>query len=67
MDPSNTILMIMKGALELTSFSLLLSGRAQLCPPWNKLQQPLYVIILKQISPVMTHFSRQQSAPGGGG
>lgn len=56
MDPSNkTQFNFMEECIELTSLSLLLCRRTQLRPPWLKLQQPLYLIVLKEISPAETY------------
>lgn len=57
----------MKGRLELTRFSLLLCGRIQLLPPRGKLQQPLNLIILKQIGPAAKHRSVQETISTDGG
>lgn len=62
MDPSNKIqINFMAEWLELTSLSLPLCRRTQLRPPWLKLQQPLYLVILKEISPAVTFYCQQKA------
>lgn len=67
MESWDKILTTVTKRLELTSFSLLLGGGLQRCPPRNEFQQPFDLLVLKQVSPVTTHFRWQRSALSGDG